>query len=395
MRGKSDAPSGFRRARSAVTAAFATHAILSGSLGPWIPQLTSQARLDPAGLGVALTGYAAGLLLGTRVAGWALRRVGGRLLVRAGIPGLSLGFAALALPRGLTSMTAVFVGVGLAAGLVDVAMNAEAVAVEARFARTVLSVMHGAWSVSVFAGAAVASAGVAAGIPIGVQLPVASAVLAAASVPLLRRLPAAPDGAPTVGAAGRSAEPLTPAGRVALLCLVAGAAFLTEGIAIEWSALYLRVSPGAAAGLAGLGVVSFSAGMAAARFAGDRVVVRLGGAAGGGATLLRAGLAVAAVALGAALLVDRFVPSVVALGVMGLALGPVVPVVFRAAAGTAGGRRGGTALPVVATAGYAGSIVGPLIVGFVADSLGLRAALTLPVLACAAAAFASAAIHDR
>jgi MFS family permease len=110
--------------------------------------------------------------------------------------------------------------------------------------------------------------------------------------------------------------------------------------------------------------------------------------------MVRAGLAVAAVALGGALVVDRFLASIVALAVMGLALGPVVPLVFRTAAGTAGGRRG-TALPIVVTAGYAGSIVGPLIVGFVADSLGLRAALTLPVLACAAAAFAAAAIRDR
>jgi MFS family permease len=390
MRGVGQVPSGFHRARSAVTAAFATHAILSGSLGPWIPRLKSQAGLDPAGLGVALTGYAVGLLLGTRVAGWALRRVGGRPLVRAGIPALAVGFALLALPRGLSSLTAVFVGIGLAAGLVDVAMNTEAVAVEQGFGRTVLSVMHGAWSVSVFAGAAVASAAVASGIPMDVHLPVSSALLAAASLPLLRWLPAASEDAPPAGAAGRADDPLAPAGRVALLCLVAGAAFLTEGIAIEWSALYLRDSIGVATGLAGLGVVSFSAGMAAARFAGDGLASGLGGS-----TVVRAGLGVAAVALGSALVVDRSVPSIVAFGVMGLVLGPVVPLVFRAAAAAAGGPRGGTALPVVATAGYAGSIVGPLIVGFVADSLGLRAALTLPVLACAAAAFAAAAIHDR
>src|ERR687892_1266408 len=184
MRGAGDGPRGFRRARSAVTAAFATHALLSGSLGPWIPRLKAQTGLDPAGLGVALTGYAAGLLLGTRVAGWALRRVGGRPLVRAGIPALAIGFALLALPRGLTSLTAVFVGIGLAAGLVDVAMNTEAVAVEQGFGRTVLSVVHGAWSMSVFVGAAVASAGVAAGIPITVSLAASSAILAATSFPL-------------------------------------------------------------------------------------------------------------------------------------------------------------------------------------------------------------------
>jgi hypothetical protein len=52
-----------------VAGAFATHAVISGSLGPWIPRLKTDAGLDPAGLGIALTGYAVGLLVGTRPAG--------------------------------------------------------------------------------------------------------------------------------------------------------------------------------------------------------------------------------------------------------------------------------------------------------------------------------------
>ena len=73
-----------RRAWTAVTAAFASHAMLSGLLGPWIPRLMDRNGLDASGLGIALAGLAVGLLVGTRLADPAVRRIGGRALVRVG-----------------------------------------------------------------------------------------------------------------------------------------------------------------------------------------------------------------------------------------------------------------------------------------------------------------------
>ena len=152
-----------RRARVGVTAAFAAHAMLSGLLGPWIPRIKAQAGLDASGLGIALTGFAVGLLAGTRVADPAIRRWGGRRVVRGGIPTMGVGFALLPAARSLASLTLLFLGIGLLAGLIDVAMNIEAVAVERRFDRRVMSAIHGTWSVALFVGAALASAGIAAG----------------------------------------------------------------------------------------------------------------------------------------------------------------------------------------------------------------------------------------
>jgi MFS family permease len=71
--------------------------------------------------------------------------------------------------------------------------------------------------------------------------------------------------------------------------------------------------------------------------------------------------------------------------VLGLGLGTVVPAAFGAA-GRIARSRGRTALAIVVTAGYVGSIVGPLVVGFVADRAGLRAAFTIPVAAALVAA---------
>jgi MFS family permease len=375
-----------RRAGVAVTSAFAAHAILSGLLGPWIPSLKERAGLDPAGLGLALTGFAVGLVAGTRLAGPAVRRLGARGAVRGGIPLLGVGFALLPVATDLLSLSAIFLGIGLLAGLVDVAMNIEAVAVERRFGRRVMTSIHGMWSVSVFVGAAAASLGVATGIPIDVFLPISAGCVVAASFFLLRWLP--------VAEATRSGVDVTAARErsdrvVLLLCLVAGGSFLMEGIAIEWSAVFLRGSVGVDPSIAGLGVVAFSAGMAVSRFVGDRVVARVGQPA-----VVRVGASSALLAFAVMLIVPSAVTSIVAFGVVGLGLGPVVPLAFRSAGSIeTPGRR--SALPIVVTAGYVGSIVGPLVVGFIADGFGLRIAFLVPLVAVAVAAFAAGATREH
>ena len=380
------------RARVGVTTAFAAHAVLSGLLGPWIPHIKAQAGLDASGLGIALTGFAVGLLAGTRLADPLVRRSGGRRVVRGGIPVMGVGFALLPVAGNLASLTVLFLGIGLLAGLIDVAMNIEAVAVEQRIERRVMSAIHGTWSVALFVGAALASAGIAAGLSFGIHLPISAALVVVVSGVFLRWLPDAGDpmeeartGRPDDPNAGRT----SPTSVLLLLCLVAAGSFLVEGIAIEWSAVFLRESVGADPGAAGLGVVAFSAGMAASRFVGDRLVARFGQS-----TVARVGASSAFVALGAMLIVPDVVPSIGAFGIVGLGLGPVVPLAFRTAGRT---RRPdhASALPLVVTAGYAGSIVGPLLVGFIADLTTLRIAFLVPVVACAVSALAAGATRDR
>jgi MFS family permease len=386
-------PRALRRARVAVTAAFAGHAVLSGLLGPWVPHLKERTGLDAGGLGIALTGFAVGLLVGTRTAGPAVRRWGGRRVVRAGIPGMGIGFALLPAAAGLGSLTLLFFAIGLLAGLLDVAMNIEAVAVERRFGRRIMTAIHGTWSVALFVGAGLASAGIAVGLPMAINVPLAAALVVTVSFALLRWLPGEDEtagGRGTVTGADVIGRPRTSPGDVVLLlCLVAGASFLVEGIAVEWSAVFLRESVGAGTSAAGLGVVTFSAGMAASRFLGDRLVARIGQPA-----VVRGGAVCAFVALCVMLIVHRSAPSVVAFGLVGLGLGPVVPLTFRSA-GSMDRPGQPSALPIVVTAGYVGSIVGPLLVGFIADASGLRVAFLVPVVACAVAIFGASAARVR
>ncbi|MFB3739144.1 MAG: MFS transporter [Candidatus Velamenicoccus archaeovorus] len=376
------------RARIAVRATFAAHAAVAGTMGPWIPTLKSRSALDAGGLGLALAAHAAGLVVGTRVATLAFARAG-RSTVRLGVPVLAGCLALLPLAADLVSLAAIWAALGVVSGLLDVAMNIEAAAVERRAGRRLMSGMHGTWSAAMLGGAAVAAASLAGGVPVVIGLPVVAGAIAAASFPALRWLPTAADRSGAEPADARRPHRAAHIATVALLCLVPFASFLVEGVAAEWGAVYLREAIGAARGLAGAAVVAFSAGMAASRFAGDELATRHDPS-----FVVRVGASVGAIALGGAVLVGGAGPALVAFVVLGLGIGPSVPLAFSAAADVGTPHRRSVLGPAV-TAGYLGSIVGPMAVGFAADRYGLRWAFAIPVAMCAVAALGGGALRER
>ncbi|MGZ8570970.1 MAG: MFS transporter [Actinomycetota bacterium] len=366
---------GTRRALVGVGTAFAAHALQAGSLGPWIPSLKDRADIGAGGLGVALTTIAAGLLIGTRVAPPLLRRMGARRTIRIAVPLLAAVFAVLPTAAGLGRLMAVFACLGFVSGVLDVGMNDAAVQVEVRARRRVMSGVHGTWSVATLAGAALATVAISLGVSLGVYAPALALLIGVGSVPLLRWLPHPETASPGAARGDGSADEPDSRWAVIALCSMGAAAFLVEGSALEWSAVYLRDDLGASIGAAGLGVVAFTAGMAASRFVGDRLATRFRPS-----VVVRVGAWIGASALALGLLLGGSVATVVALAVLGLSMGPVVPLVLSAA-GRIVRRPGRSALAVVVTSSYVGSVMGPAILGATARIAGLRLALVLPVIA--------------
>jgi hypothetical protein len=78
--------------------------------------------------------------------------------------------------------------------------------------------------------------------------------------------------------------------------------------------------------------------------------------------------------------------TLVGFALMGVGLATVVPIAFRAA-GSVPGIPAGIGIAGITTVGYAGFLVGPPLIGFVAEATSLRAALLIVVglLLCLAA----------
>jgi MFS family permease len=377
-------PARLRSARISIAATFVVHAFVSGSWAPRIPALKADLNLDGGELGIALTGLAVGLILGTRIVGRAVDRLGTRAPLRVGLPVQCAALVGPALAPNLVTLAAAFAFLGLASGFLDVAMNANAVAVERGYERPIMSSVHGVWSVGLLGGSAIGTGAAALGVGVVLHFAVVAAGLAIVSVVATRELlPAAsvdPD-LPFVGHEPPGASVWTVP--TLLLGLIAFSSFVGEGSAADWSAVYMHDTVGTGPGSAGTAFVAFSFGMIASRFAGDALSARFGPR-----FVTRSGGLVAAGGLALALAAPEPVPVVAGYLLFGVGLAPIVPITFSAA-GNVDRSRAGAILGFVVTVAYVGSVIGPVIIGFTADALSLRLALVFPiVLAVTATALA-------
>ena len=364
------------RARAAVVAFF----VLAGlSFSAWavrIPDVKAELRLDDATLGLALLGTAAGSVVAMTGSGWTIARFGSRRVTAATA---LLTCATLALPPLAPSAPLLFAALfvfGAAYGALDVAMNAQAVAVEERWGRPIMSSFHGTFSAGALLGSFVAGLVAGRDVPPVPHLLGTGVALAAVALVAARALvPATAEGGGDGPAFALPVGPLAGVGALAFGVLLA------EGAVADWGAVYLRDVLGATAGVGGWGYTAFSLTMAAGRFAGDGLVQKLGPV-----RVVRGGGALVALGLGAALLVGTVPAALAGFACVGAGLAAAFPVLLSAAGRTPGVPTG-TAIAAVATAGYSGFLVGPPAIGLVSEAFGgLRAGLAVVALVGAAVA---------
>jgi hypothetical protein len=315
-------------------------------------------------------------VIGTRLAPLVVERVGSRASVRVG----TVLFCAALVGPGVASSYGWFcvtvVALGALGGFLDVAFNTQGIAVQQAYGRPILAGLHGVWSVALFAGGGIGAVAAAAGVSPGRHFVAVAVVLAVASMPLLAwQLPYADEPRAPAGELGL---PLT---RIFALGAIGFAAFVGEGAAADWSAIYARDRLGAGAGAAAVAVAAFGVAMAVARFTGDRATSRFGPV-----RLVGVGGAVAATGYALVVAVPQLAAVYAGFALVGLGLGAVVPIAFSAA-GAPG------ALGRVVALSYVGSIAGPAAIGLAADVASLRAALVIPLALCAGIAAGARAVR--
>ena len=172
-----------------------------------------------------------------------------------------------------------------------------------------------------------------------------------------------------------------PRGAALLIGAMAFLGMIVEGSMVDWSTLYLTQRAGASQQLAPLGIASLQGTMLVTRWFGDRARVRWGAR-----KLLFGGSLLAGLSLAAALLIGGVAPALVGFGLFGIGVATVSPCVYAA-----GAREGGVALAAVMTLGSLGFLVGPLVIGAVAQATNLSWGMGV----VAAAAMALALLSRR
>lgn len=369
-----------RAARRAVAAMFAANGAMMGAWAPQIPLL-----LPRHGIGEAVLGL---LILGLGLGAVAAMLFAGRLIARHGSVRVLAVFALAAVPvlplivlaPSLWLLAPAMAAFGALIGCMDVAMNANAVEVERRLGRAIMSSSHGFWSLGGFVGGT-AGSWLIARLGAEAQALVVMAAVAAVVLVAMRWL----RGEPPHPAETRPA-PAAILPREAGIWLLGGMALFSmvpEGAVLDWAAIYLGKELGAGPFAAGLGFALFSGAMAVMRFLGDAVRNRFGAVA----TLRISGL-IGAAGLMIAALAPMTPLALAGFMLCGFGVANMVPIMFSAA-GNYPGFAAGAAISTVTMVGYAGILIAPSTIGYLAEHIGFRptyAGLSVLLLAVTAAA---------
>jgi len=412
------------RVRAAITAFFAMDGFVFASWAVRIPAVKASVGASPATLGIALLGVSVGAIATMALTGALCRRFGSPWLIVAGAVWLSLTLLLPALARSALALGLGLAVFGIGYGGLNVAMNTLAVDLVAVLRRPVMPSFHAAWSLGGLAGAALGGLAAPVLTPLAHFALVGLFGLAVTAVcgPIVLRthLPVArtgstedaatasgPGGGGTAGTGAAEAHAEIPNGggsqppaaarsgvwrTVLLLGVIALCSTYGEGAVSDWGALHLREDLGAASGLAAAGYAAFALAEACGRLAGSTLLARLGQTRvlvyGGAATF--AGMIAAALS------------PVLPLALAGFALaGLGVANAFPTAMARVGILAGPHGVATASTLGYAGFLLGPPAIGFLAAAVSLPAALTtVSLLAAGAVVLARAAApagtaHER
>lgn len=358
------------RAELATRAVFVVHAAVLGFWSVQIPAVARHASLHDGQLGLALAAEPVGAGLVMIIVGSLVQRFGSGCILRWAIVPYAVTTAAIGLCTSLPALAVTLCLWGATMAVINIAMNAQGLVVEAAADRPVLVKLHGWWSLGAFTGATLGSLIGTEHSSVSLRMgTTALAVLAVLAISSTALLPGV-----TTDLQARRRGFVRPDARLVGLSIIAFCSLLCEGAVLTWSALFLTNTVHVAASASGFGYAAYALAMAVGRLCGDRVLNTVG---------IARTLTIAAAGAAAAMLVglytDQQVVTIASFAFLGMGLSYVMPVVTRSA-GMIGGVLAAPAIALVQSSGWLGVVAGPPLIGWAAALSSLRIALGALVL---------------
>lgn len=377
LRRRAARPATLRRAMFGVFVTFALNGVAVATWISRLPAIRDILELSVAQVGFLIFGMSAGSIIGLLLAASVVHRLGARrtivLTFAIGAAGLALLATATSLLPALPLAIAAMALFGVAWSMCDVAMNVEGAEVEREMGRTLMPWFHASWSLGTVAGAGLGAGAAALQIVPALHLAGIAVALIVAATLIPRLLPRVIDAEATAAAEEERsgfraqlaawAEPRT----LLLGVLVLGMAF-AEGSANDWLALAMTDDRDLTDAQGALLFGVFSVAMTAGRIAGVPLLDRFGRV-----LVLRVAVVMAAVGLAVVILVPVVPITIAGIVVWGLGAALGFPVGMSAAGDDPIGAA--ARVSAVATIAYCAFLVGPPLIGFVGEHIGILNAL--------------------
>jgi MFS family permease len=347
--------------RIAISIFFFVAGLTFASWASRIPDIKDQLALSDAGLGAVLFALPVGQLLSLPLSAWMIRKFGSRGVLIAMALLYPLTLVWLGTVTAIWELATILLIFGFWANSMNIAMNTQAVGLEKFYGRSIMASFHGLWSLAGFAGAIAGSLFVSAGFSPVIHFSLiclTTAFLVVASYKYT--LADVPD------KSNSKSLFVKPGKQILILGLIAFCCMLCEGAMADWSGVYFQKVVQVSKSFTTLGFVAFTGSMASGRFVGDWMVTKFG---------VKRMLQLSGYLISAGLLTAVLLPSmagaIIGFLLVGFGVSSVVPIVYGLAGKTTK-MSAGAALAAVSTISFVGFLVGPPLIGFVAQLASLR-----------------------
>lgn len=350
-----------------VMAIFFLQPIAFGSWLPRIPEIQARLELGPADLALALLGMPVGILSTLPFAGRVVSRIGGKTAVIAGFFVFSVIVCLPTFSRTPVELFIALALLGVAMSTLELGLNVEADRAEKDTGSIIMNRCHGFWSLGIMVGSLLGSAMVAVAAPAEWAILAAAFIVLPFAVAASLRLP--PDR--EAGSAPPHAPFKPPSVTLLGICAFVFGITMTEGAIADWSAVYLKDVFQADGMMTGIGYTIFALMVAAGRFSGDHLKQRFG------AISLARGCGAAALA-GMLIVVFAWHSLVTLAGFALVGIGASVgfPLAVTAAASLRD-RPAAANVAILSFMALTGFLIGPPLIGFIAEASGLRVGLAV------------------
>ena len=370
-----------------IYAAFFLYAFGMGGIFPRLPEIQRALGVAEGAFGLALIGAACGTMVSLSFGGRLLERFGHRQALLGLMALLPVFYAIASTAAGPLALFALLLPCGLCIGAIEIIVNLEADRAEHQTGRRFMNRAHGFWSIGFFVagllGALLSQLGVSPQAHLALVVPIELAGIAL----LLGRFDAAPHRDTSPAAA--PAHFARPTWGVLLLVAVTLSAMVLEGAGADWSAIYMRDVFGSTPFVAGSAVATGALAQAIARLLADRFVER------------HQPVAVARVllgVLGAGTLLVFMAPAgwlaLLGFALMGVGTSAIFPLAMSAAAQRTD-RAPATNVAALAQISFVAFLLGPPLLGYVAQAFGIRWAFGVGLPLVALSLLAAAALRVR
>jgi MFS family permease len=348
--------------RVAVGSLFFMQGLTFASWASRIPSIQQNLQLSHTALGVVLFALPVGSMLALPLSGWLINRLGSKVVAINALLLYSMLLIILGLASSITQLALGLVLFGMAGNFSNIAINTQAVGVEAKYDRNIMASFHGLWSLAGFTAAGIGTFMISRNVvPFAHFLAMISVIFLGMAIAFHFLLPDEKKKEVT-----NSRFFVRPDKTLVTLGIIAFCCMMCEGAMFDWSGIYFQKVVGAEPQWIGAGYTAFMCTMAAGRFVADNVARRIGFKR----TVQLSGLLIA-IGLGISVALPYLVTSIIGFLLVGFGVSSVVPMVYSEA-GKSKKLSPGAALAAVSSIGFLGFLFGPPVIGVIAGLLGLR-----------------------